>query len=157
MAELFGSAPAPVKILASDVDTNVLEQASRGDYAMERVEKLEPARLERFFLRGAGAHDGRVKVQQALRDMVTFRRINLLDDDWNLHGPFDAIFCRNVMIYFDKPTQERILERFAPLLRPDGLLFAGHSESLFHLSDLFQLRGRTVYSLARRQPAEAAP
>jgi chemotaxis protein methyltransferase CheR len=146
MAELLGN-KAPVKILASDVDTNVLEQAADGDYAMERVEKMERARLERFFLCGSGANEGRVKVRQDLRDMISFQRINLLDNDWKIKGPFDAIFCRNVMIYFDKPTQSRILERFAPLLRPDGLLFAGHSESLFHVSHLFQLRGKTVYSL----------
>jgi chemotaxis protein methyltransferase CheR len=147
MAEVFGTKDAPVKILASDVDTQVLEQANRGDYAMERVEKMERSRLEKFFLNGSGSNAGRVKVRPELRNMVTFQRINLLDNDWKINGPFDVIFCRNVMIYFDKPTQSRILERFAPLMRPDGLLFAGHSESLFHVSHLFQLRGKTVYSL----------
>ncbi|MEQ1517302.1 MAG: CheR family methyltransferase [Usitatibacteraceae bacterium] len=155
MAELLGN-KAPVKILASDVDTNVLEQAARGDYAMERVEKMERARLERFFLCGSGVNEGRVKVRQDLRDMISFQRINLLDNDWKINGPFDAIFCRNVMIYFDKPTQSRILERFALLLRPDGLLFAGHSESLFHVSHLFQLRGKTVYSLLPRGNVKAS-
>jgi chemotaxis protein methyltransferase CheR len=148
MAELFAAKSPPVEILASDVDTNVLQHAERGDYAMERVEKLERSRLERFFLCGAGVNEGRVKVRPQLRDMVAFRRINLLDDEWKIDGPFDAIFCRNVMIYFDKPTQSRILERFVPLLRQDGLLFAGHSESLFHVGHLFRLRGKTVYSLA---------
>jgi chemotaxis protein methyltransferase CheR len=80
----------------------------------------------------------------------------LLDADWKINGPFDVIFCRNVMIYFDKPTQARILERFAPLLRPDGLLFAGHSESLFHVNHLFQLRGKTVYGLSPRYLAPTA-
>jgi chemotaxis protein methyltransferase CheR len=150
LAEAIGTKASQVRILASDIDTNVLDQAERGDYAAERVEKMERSRLERFFLCGSGANEGRVKVRQELRDMITFQRINLLDNDWKLAGPFDAIFCRNVMIYFDKPTQARILERFAPLLRPDGLLFAGHSESLFHVSHLFQLRGKTVYGLSPR-------
>ena len=80
--------------------------------------------------------------------MITFQRINLLDNDWPMRALFDAIFCRNVMIYFDKPTQHKILQKFVPMLQPDGLLFAGHSESLFHASDLFKLRGKTVYKLA---------
>jgi chemotaxis protein methyltransferase CheR len=156
MAEAIGTKPSQVRILASDIDTNVLEHAKRGDYTMERVEKMERARLERFFLCGSGANEGHVKVRQELRDMVTFQRINLLDADWKINGPFDVIFCRNVMIYFDKPTQARILERFAPLLRPDGLLFAGHSESLFHVNHLFQLRGKTVYGLSPRYLAPTA-
>jgi chemotaxis protein methyltransferase CheR len=82
--------------------------------------------------------------------MVSFQRINLLEPSWPVRGPFDAIFCRNVMIYFDKQTQAAILRRFAPLLRPDGLLFVGHSESLFHVSDVFRLRGKTVYELVHR-------
>ena len=151
MAEAFGTLTPPVKILASDIDTHVLEQAESGDYTMERVEKLERSRLERYFLCGSGPNEGRVRVRQELRDMIDFRRINLLDNDWKMNGPFDAIFCRNVMIYFDKPTQAGILQRFAPLLRADGLLFAGHSESLFHVADLFQLRGKTVYGLAKNR------
>jgi len=145
MAEAFGTLNPPVRILASDIDTSVLEQAGRGDYTLDRVEKLEPKRLQKFFLQGSGPNEGRVKIRQELRDLVTFRQINLLDANWGLSGQFDAIFCRNVMIYFDKPTQSRILERFVPLMRPDALLFAGHSESLFHVSHLFQLRGKTVY------------
>lgn len=82
--------------------------------------------------------------------MITFRQLNLLDESWPIRGPFDAIFCRNVMIYFDKPTQYKILKRFAPLLASDGLLFAGHSESFQHASDLFKLREKTVYELANK-------
>lgn len=152
-AEAFASLRPPVRILASDVDSGVLKTAEAGIYAFERVEKLEPARLRRFFLRGAGANAGKVRVRDELRSLVVFRRINLLDRDWPLRGPLDAIFCRNVMIYFDKPTQRTILERFARLLCPDGLLFAGHSENFYHATDLFRLRGKTVYSLAREAPA----
>jgi len=155
MAELFGTLRPPVKIIASDVDTNVLAQAERGEYTTERVDKMERNRLSKFFLCGSGPNEGRVKVRPELREMIDFQRINLLDSDWGLKGPFDVIFCRNVMIYFDKPTQARILERFAPLLRPEGLLFAGHSESLFHVSHLFQLKGKTVYGLSPRWNAKA--
>jgi len=147
MVEAFGDFNAPVRILASDVDTSVLAQAEAGVYAAERIEKLTPERARRFFLKGGGDNAGHVKVRPELRAMITFRRINLLDAAWAVRGPFDAIFCRNVMIYFDKATQLAILEKFAPLL-PQGLLFIGHSESLFHAAHLFQARGKTVYEPA---------
>ena len=149
MVEAFGSYSPPVRILATDLDTNVLATAQRGVYPLERLEKMQPERLKKFFLKGKGSHAGSASVRQELRDMITFRQLNLLDDSWSVHGPFDAIFCRNVMIYFDKPTQYKILKRFAPLLRSDGLLFVGHSESLHHATDIFKLRGKTVYQLAR--------
>lgn len=142
-------ADAPVRILATDVDTSVLEKAAAGIYPADRVEKLEPERLRRFFLRGTGVHSGLVKVRPEPRRLITFRQINLLASDWPVRGPIDAIFCRNVMIYFDRATQHRILERFEPLLHPGGLLFAGHSESLHHAADLFRLRGKTVYERVR--------
>ncbi len=85
--------------------------------------------------------------------MISFRRLNLLDDVYPIRGPFDAIFCRNVMIYFDKPTQYAILKKFVPLVRAEGLLFAGHSESFYHAADLFKPRGKTVYELADRRQA----
>lgn len=81
--------------------------------------------------------------------MVTFKQVNLLSNDWQIRGPLDAIFCRNVMIYFDKETQLKILQRFAPLLQPDGLLFAGHSESFHNATHVFRLRGKTIYELAK--------
>jgi chemotaxis protein methyltransferase CheR len=147
--EAFGTFTPPVRILASDVDTNVLTTAQAGVYSADRVEKLDAERLKRFFQRGTGSQAGKVRVRAELRDLITFRRINLLEHAWPLRGPLDAIFCRNVMIYFDKPTQLAILERFAPLLREDGLLFAGHSESFHHASHLFRLRGKTTYELLK--------
>ena len=147
MAEAFGSIPAPVRILASDVDTNVLERARFGVYPMERAAKVPADQIRNYFLRGSGAHEGMVKVRPELREMISFRQINLLDADWGVRGPLDAIFCRNVMIYFNKKTQYEILKRFAAVLAPNGLLFIGHSESLHHASDLFRLRGKTVYQL----------
>ena len=148
--EAFDGFAAPVSVLASDLDTQVLAKADAGVYNAERVEKIDAARVKRFFLRGTGNQAGQVRVRPELRQLVTFRRINLLDKLWPVSGPLDAIFCRNVMIYFDKTTQARILHRFAPLLAPHGLLFVGHSESLFHVSDVFRLQGKTVYE--RVQP-----
>jgi chemotaxis protein methyltransferase CheR len=146
--DLFDSPNPPVKILATDLDTNVLKKAETGIYPMERVEKLPPAMLKRYFLKGSGANEGNVLVREVLRNMITFRQLNLLDDHWPIEGPFDAIFCRNVMIYFDKPTQYKILQKFIPLMHRDALMFAGHSESFQHAADLFHTRGRTVYQIA---------
>ena len=88
--------------------------------------------------------------------MITFKQLNLLSDNWPISGPFDVIFCRNVMIYFDKPTQGKILSRFAPLMKPDGLLFAGHSENFLYVSDAFKLRGKTVYELEPHGTAKSS-
>ncbi len=153
-AEAFGTLRPPVRILATDIDTNVLRKGEAGVYPAERVDKLGTERLQRFFLKGRGAQEGSVRVRPELRELITFRQLNLLDPAWPLRGPFDAIFCRNVMIYFDRPTQAQVLRRFAPLLCTDGLLFVGHSESLFHVAETFRLRGQTVYSLARSHHPE---
>ena len=147
LAEAFGSLTPPVTILATDVDTQVLKTAQEGVYPAERVEKLGPDRMRRYFQRGTGQQAGFARVRPELRNLITFRRLNLLDSTWSVRAPFDALFCRNVMIYFDKATQASMLRRFAPLLKPDGLLFMGHSESLFHVADTFRLRGKTVYEL----------
>ena len=148
LAEAFGTLKPPVKILATDIDTNVLASAEAGVYSMDRLEKMKPERLQRYFRRGTGVHSGKARVRDELRSLITFRQLNLLDGSWPVRGPFHAIFCRNVMIYFDKPTQYAILKKFAPLLRSDGVMFAGHSESFHHAVDLFRLRGKTVYELA---------
>jgi chemotaxis protein methyltransferase CheR len=148
MVEAFNSYKPPVEIIATDIDTNVLTKAKAGIYPIDRVEKLPPEILKRFFLRGSGNNANNVKVRTELCDLISFRQLNLLDSQWPIKGPFDVIFCRNVMIYFDKDTQYQILKRFAPMIEPHGLLFAGHSESLHHASDLFKLRGQTVYELA---------
>lgn len=155
MVDVFDSYTPPVRILATDLDTHVLEKAQAGVYSMERIEKLPPHILKKFFLKGTGNNAGYVQVRQELRDMITFRQLNLLDDKWPIKGPFDAIFCRNVMIYFDKPTQYNILQKFVPLMHRDALLFAGHSESFQHAADLFRIQGRTVYTLAEKAQALA--
>jgi chemotaxis protein methyltransferase CheR len=146
--EAFNSLNPPVQIVATDIDTNVLATAEKGVYGLDRVERLSRERMQRFFLKGTGTQDGYARVRPELQRLIEFRRINLLDKSWAVQGPFDALFCRNVMIYFDKPTQHGILQRFVPLLKRDGLLFAGHSESFLHSADLFRSLGRTVYERA---------
>lgn len=141
-------AAARVRVLATDIDTNVLDVARTGVYTLDRIEKLDDSLCRRHFFRGRGPHEGKVRVRPELQALLTYRRLNLLDLQWDVRGGFDAIFCRNVMIYFDKPTQRRILEKFAPLLKPGGLLFVGHSENLYHARDLFVPRGKTVYERA---------
>ena len=146
--EVFNTLTPPVHIVATDIDTNVLTTAANGVYSEDRLDKMSPERARRFFQKGKNDQAGMVRVRQELRQMVTFKKLNLLSGDWPVKGPFDAIFCRNVMIYFDKPTQGKILNRFAPLLKPDGILFAGHSENFLYVTDAFKLRGKTVYELA---------
>lgn len=143
--ETFGSWTPPVRILATDVDTNVLAQAKSGVYASDRISKLDNERVNNFFVKGKGNHLGMVKVRSQLQDLIHFNSLNLLAPSWPIKGPFDAIFCRNVMIYFDKPTQYKVLSRFHPMLLNDGLLYAGHSESFQHAVDLFRLKGKTVF------------
>lgn len=151
MVQAFKTFSPPVHILATDLDTNVLAKAQLGIYSLDKLEKIPKEKLKQFFLKGKGHHAGSARVRPELRNMITFRQLNLLDESWPIRGPFDAIFCRNVMIYFDKQTQYKILKKFVPLLAPDGLLFAGHSESFQHAVDLFKLREKTVYELANKQ------
>lgn len=147
VVEHFNTFSPPVRILATDIDTNVLDRGRQGIYSLDRLEQLTTKQLQRFFLRGDGKNAGLAKVKPELQKLVTFRRLNLLDHQWPMRERFDAIFCRNVMIYFDKETQYGILKKFVPLLQPGGLLFAGHSESFHHAADLFRVRGKTVYSV----------
>ena len=146
--EAFGSMDPPVEIHATDIDTQVLATGERGVYPLERIKGLSSARVKSFFQRGTGPHDGQCRVRSDIRHLVRFFQLNLLSPSYALKGPFDAIFCRNVMIYFDKPTQRGVLERMTPLLAKDGLLFAGHSESFLHAADLVSPCGRTVYCRA---------
>lgn len=146
--EAFGTLKPPVEIIATDIDTNVLTTAMRGVYPYERVSKLSNERRKQFFQKGTGAHEGSVRVRNELRSLITFQQLNLLDEQWALKEPFDAIFCRNVMIYFDKPTQSKILSRFVPLMKSHAFLFAGHSENFLYVSNAFHLRGKTVYELS---------
>jgi len=151
--EAFDSFTPPVTIIATDIDTNVIETAKRGVYGLDRVEKLDKEKLKKFFLKGTGNQEGFVRVRPELQQMITFRKLNLLDAKWPIHQGLDVIFCRNVMIYFDKDTQLAILKKMAPLLHPDGLLYAGHSENFYHAEAYFKLRGKTVYELSPQMQA----
>ncbi|MYN08684.1 CheR family methyltransferase [Pseudoduganella aquatica] len=150
LCEAFNTLTPPATIIATDIDTNVLAAGANGVYTMDRLDKMSPERQRRFFLKGKGDKEGMVRVRPELRNMITFKQLNLLADQWPVTGPFDVIFCRNVMIYFDKATQRKILSRFVPLMKPDALLFAGHSENFLYVSDSLKLRGKTVYELDKR-------
>ena len=143
--EAFDTLKPPVRILATDVDTNVLDTARTGVYPLERIAQLEPERRKRFFQRGTGAMDGQCRVRPELRALIDFAPLNLLDAHYRVPGNLSAIFCRNVMIYFDRPTQYRVLARMRPLLAADGWFYAGHSESFLQAADLFRNVGRTTY------------
>jgi chemotaxis protein methyltransferase CheR len=136
-------------VTASDLDTQVLATARDAVYPLQSVLRLPEARQKRFFQRGTGRNEGRARVRREVAAHVEFTRVNLMDGQWNVEGPFNAIFCRNVMIYFDKPTQRRLIERYATYLAPGGLFFAGHAESLLDQGRVFRLRGQTVYELAK--------
>lgn len=147
--EAFATLTPPVRILATDVDTQVLETASRGVYPIERIDSLDPPMKRKYFHRGAGPNEGKCRVIPQLRQMIEFRPLNLLSARYDVDGPYVALFCRNVMIYFDKPTQRAILSRLVNHLGDDGLLYTGHSENYLHVADLIQPCGRTLYRRVR--------
>ena len=151
--EVFNTLKPPVRILATDVDTQVLATAARGVYAVDRVSCLEPDIRRRYFQRGTGPNDGQCRVVPALRELIDYRPLNLLAPRFDIGGPFTALFCRNVMIYFDKPTQRDILGRLVRHLADDGMLYTGHSENYLHAADLIQPCGRTLYRRAPGAPA----
>lgn len=146
-AEALNSLSPKVEIVATDIDTQVLQKGRLGVYPLERVSSLSQAQKEKFLLKGTGRNAGMVRMRPELQKLIDFRQLNLLEAKWPLQGQFDAIFCRNVMIYFDKPTQAQILRRFVPLLKPQGRLFLGHSENITFISNDFQLESKTVYRL----------
>lgn len=151
LSDALGNRSGACQVIASDIDTQVLDKAVSGVYRQDELRSLSAQQMQRYFLRGTGPHQGMVRVRPDLANMIQFQQLNLLAPDWALPGQFDAIFCRNVMIYFDKETQERILRRFVPLLKPGGLMFAGHSENFSQISREFYLRGQTVYGLTKER------
>lgn len=142
--EVLGSNPA-FRLVASDIDSRVLAIAAQGTYRQENLKGLAPERIQKFFLRGKGSNAGLVRVRPELTRAIEFISVNLIRDDWPFREPFDVVFCRNVMIYFDASTQRRVLERIHRVLKPGGLLFVGHAENFSESRDLFSLRGKTVY------------
>ena len=133
-----------VKLLATDLDSAVLATGAAGVYNADRLKSVSSARVSRFFGKGSGEQIGKFRAQDELRNLITFKQLNLMHE-WPVRGPFDAIFCRNVIIYFDKETQRALFERMAALQRPGDMLFLGHSESLYRVSDKYELVGRTIY------------
>jgi chemotaxis protein methyltransferase CheR len=138
-------ASAQVRIICSDIDTKVLATAQRGVYTAD-ARGLSAERLKRHFMRGTGANAGYIRAKPELGRMLEFRSFNLMSPSWaSLGEPFDLVFCRNVMIYFDNPTQRRVLERIHAATKPGALLYVGHSENFTEARDLFRLRGKTIY------------
>ena len=128
------------KILATDIDTAVIARAAQGVYPQSELAGLSPERMRPF----SKTADGNIRVPEAVREMISFKPLNLIAP-WPMKGPFDAIFCRNVAIYFDKPTQGEVFGRFSKLLAPQGFLYIGHSENLGSGGDGFRLVGKTIY------------
>ncbi|KRG58078.1 chemotaxis protein CheR [Stenotrophomonas sp. W1S232] len=151
--EAFDSLSPPVRIIATDIDTQVLATAARGVYSIDRIAGLDEAIKRRYFQRGTGPNAGKCRVLPALQKLVQFQQLNLLDARYDVGGPFTALFCRNVMIYFDKPTQRDILARLVTHMADDGLLYTGHSENYLHAADLITPCGRTLYQRARKAGA----
>lgn len=142
-SEALGSSGS-FHLLSSDIDTQVLATAARGVYKAEGVKGLSPQRQQRFFLRGKGSNAGLMRVKPELQKRIGFLSVNLIHE-LPFREPFDIVFCRNVMIYFDAPTQRQVLERIHRVMKPGGLLFVGHAENFGDARHLFVLRGKTVY------------
>ena len=143
LAEVLGER-TQARLMASDIDTKVLATARRGVYSAD-ARGLSPERLKRHFLRGTGSNAGQIRVKPELGKLVDFKPFNLMTPHWSMGEPFDMVFCRNVMIYFDHATQRKVLERIHGLMKPGGLLYVGHSENFTDARDLFVLRGKTIY------------
>ncbi len=145
---LLESIPEPqkwdIQILATDIDSQVISTASFGIYGAGAIAKISPRRKQRWFEQAGQEEGGKMIIKKEVRNLVTFKRLNLVDD-WAMRNKFDVIFCRNVVIYFDRKTKCRLFARFAEHSCPGGFLFIGHSESLFDLNDSFKLIGNTVY------------
>lgn len=150
MAMTMREASCTAEILATDIDTEALEAAKAGVYPDERTGTLSPERMRAHWLRGVGANEGWVSVRPELRAMVKFGQLNLQSPQWPAMETFDAIFCRNVVIYFDREAQKALLTRFAAYLRVGGLLAVGHAESFPATHPRFHACGRTAYEFVPR-------
>jgi chemotaxis protein methyltransferase CheR len=133
-----------VKILATDIDSNVLNTGKQGIYEYKGIEDMPEHLVKKYFSRGMGVNSTKVKTTSDIQSLITFKELNLMND-WPMKGPFDVIFCRNVLIYFDKKTQLELFERFHKLLAPNGLLILGHSENLGAFQQYFKSVGRTIF------------
>ncbi|QHJ10646.1 Chemotaxis protein methyltransferase [Paraglaciecola mesophila] len=150
VAETYGRFDVPIEIIASDIDSKVLQTARDGIYPIERIEGLSLEQKKRFFQKGTGCNAGKVRVVPELAKMVSFTQLNLTAKEWQIPAPIDVIFCRNVMIYFDKDTQIRILERMVSMMSKKGIYVAGHSENFAAAEHVVKLLGKTVYKPVKR-------
>ncbi|MDH5673742.1 MAG: protein-glutamate O-methyltransferase [Myxococcales bacterium] len=132
------------RILATDINTEVLDKARSGIYPASDLANIPRDLRQRFFSRGIGKNSGLARVNEELRSLISFQPLNLLGA-WPMRGPFDVIFCRNVIIYFDRPTRDALIRRFHSLLRSGGVFYAGHSETLTDLGSMFSCRGQSTY------------
>ena len=151
VAETFGSFITPVEIIASDIDSAVLDKAKAGIYNLNSVTDLSQSQLKKFFHRGTGINNGKVRVVPEMRKMVDFKQINLTHAAWDIKSQVDVLFCRNVMIYFDKDTQIKILSQMVKLMPEDGLYVAGHSETFTNAGHLVKPLGKTLYRPVKRK------
>lgn len=133
-----------IRILATDLDTQVLDRAQTAVYELDSVSELGSNQLKNGFLRGVGDNHNKVRVQDEVRRLVQFQQMNL-NSLWKFAHQFDLIFCRNVMIYFDGPTQQRLLQRFHKQLKNDGTLILGHSETLGRCETDYRSLGKTIF------------
>jgi len=142
--EALGNRPH-FTLMASDIDSKVLATAANGVYKADSLKGISAAQMQSCFMRGKGSNAGMVRVKPEVRQLVEFLIVNLIKDDWPFKEPFDVVFCRNVMIYFDAQTQRRVLERIHRVMKPGGILFVGHAENFSESRDLFVLKGKTAY------------
>lgn len=146
LSEYYNGIKKPdIKILATDIDTQMLEKAESGIYPEEQVAEIEDQLLRKYFMKGVGSNHGAYRVKDFLKKLISFRRLNLLDEKYPMKRKFDIIFCRNVVIYFDKPTQKMLFNRLGDNLADHGYLFIGHSENILNITDRFRLIGNTIY------------
>jgi chemotaxis protein methyltransferase CheR len=152
------SAGWEIDVLGTDLSTRALERARAAVWPMEKAREVSPRYLRPFMLRGVASQEGRIKAGPEIRALVRFERLNLNDTSYPLSGLFDLVFCRNVLIYFDAPSKQRVVHRLLGHLAPDGYLFLGHAESLTGLNDRARSVGPTVYAHGvRTAPPAAAP
>ena len=142
--ETLGARPQ-FSLTASDIDSTVLASAKQGVYRLDGMKGIDAQRLQKYFLRGKAGNDGMVRVKPELSRAIDFLMVNLIHDNWPFKEPFDVVFCRNVMIYFDAQTQRKVLERIYKVMKPGATLFVGHAENFSDSRDLFVLKGKTVY------------
>jgi chemotaxis protein methyltransferase CheR len=143
--EIPDCAQRDIRILATDIDTDVLAKGARGEYPAKMIEEIPDIYRSLAQPKNKDKSSEFMVMHDDLRTMIAFRRLNLMDEPWPFKGPFDAIFCRNVMIYFDAATKAKLIERFTRMIRPGGFLYIGHSESLLGAHPGLELIGRTIY------------